>query len=298
MDFNAELKKRVELADQAINMFLPNESAHPGKLTEAMRYSVLAGGKRIRPVLMGECYSIFGGSGKDICPFQAAMEFIHTSSLNHDDLPAIDNDLLRRGKATTHAKYGEALGILSGDALMNYAYEVLMNGISDASDMGNAVKAAKIIAVKSGYSGMLGGQDADVENEKTGLPGDRFEVLSYIYEKKTSALIEASMMAGAALAGAEDGYLDILEEAGSKTGLAFQIQDDILDVTSTTDKLGKPVFSDMKNEKETYVSIFGVEEASKKVRQFTEEVIEMAGRLPGDTSFLKEMLSYLAMREM
>ena len=298
MDFKKELKERTQSAEKAINFYLPADEDQPGKLAEAMRYSVLAGGKRIRPILMGECYRIFGGEGKDIWPFQAAMEFIHTSSLIHDDLPAIDNDMLRRGKETTHAKYGEALGVLSGDALLNYAYEVLADGVIKASNMANAAKAAKIIAVKSGYRGMLGGQDADVENEKTGLPGDKTEVLNYIYVKKTSALIEASMMAGAALAGASDLYLDTIESAGRKVGLAFQIQDDILDVTSTTEKLGKPVFSDMKNEKATYVSLFGVEESVKKVRRLTDEVVEMVESLPPDTVFLKEMLLYMASREM
>ncbi|HIV17379.1 MAG TPA: polyprenyl synthetase family protein [Candidatus Alectryocaccobium stercorigallinarum] len=298
MDFKAELKNLVDMANAAIEKYLPKTGTHPGELVNAMRYSVLAGGKRVRPVLMAECWRLFGGKGGEIEPFQAAMEFIHTSSLIHDDLPAIDNDDLRRGKKTTHAMYGEAVGILAGDALLNYSYEVLTEGVSKASDIKAALKAARIIAVKSGYMGMLGGQDVDVENEKTGIKGDKSDILNFIYEKKTSALIEASMMAGAALAGAGENELAVLEEAGRKTGLAFQIYDDILDVTSTQEKLGKPVFSDVKNEKETYVSLFGIEEARAKVDKYTKEAVELAGSLSGDTGFLRDMLSYLALREM
>lgn len=298
MDFKTELGQRVKEANEAIENWLPKNTGHPGELVNAMVYSVEAGGKRIRPVLMGECYRIFGGTGEAIQPFQAAMEFIHTSSLIHDDLPAIDNDMLRRGKATTHAKFGEAVGILSGDALLNHAYETLIKGVVKAEGRPNALRAAEIISVKSGCMGMLGGQDVDVETEKKGIKGDKLEILNYIYEKKTSALIEASMMAGAALAGAGEKELSVLEEAGRKTGLAFQIYDDILDVTSTTEKLGKPVFSDEKNEKDTYVSICGIEEALRNVKQLTEEAVELTESLKKDTKFLKEFLTYLALREM
>lgn len=298
MDFKTELGKRVSEANEAIENWLPETCGHPGEMINAMIYSVQAGGKRIRPVLMGECYRIFGGKEKEIQPFQAAMEFIHTSSLIHDDLPAIDNDTLRRGKATTHARFGEAEGILAGDALLNYAYETLIKGIISAKDSSNALTAAGIISVKSGCRGMLGGQDVDVETDKSGIKGDKLEILNYIYEKKTAALIEASMMAGAALAGAGKEELSVLEEIGRKTGLAFQIYDDILDVTSTTEKLGKPVFSDEKNAKDTYVSVCGIEEAMEKVRMLTREAVELAESLKKETGFLKELLMYLALREM
>ena len=297
MQFEEAMTLRVAAANKAIEEWLPAQKNLPGDLAEAMRYSVLAGGKRIRPVLMEECYRLFGGSGPEIRPFQAAMEMIHTASLVHDDLPAIDNDFLRRGKKTTHAVYGEALGILAGDALLNYAYEVLLRGVCLAENTKNAAAAAQILADKSGYRGMLGGQGVDVENEKKGIPGDALEILNYVYEKKTSALIEGAMMTGAALAGASDEALGILEKAGRYTGIAFQIQDDILDVTSTTETLGKPVFSDEKNQKETAVSLLGLETASRRVRELTEEALSLTERLPGDTSFLRDLISYLAMRK-
>ncbi len=297
MDFNKELEERVKKANQAIEECLPKEKNIPGNLIESMRYSVLVGGKRVRPVLMGELFEIFGGTGKEIRFFQSAMEMIHTSSLCHDDLPALDNDMLRRGKKTTHAQFGEAMGILAGDALLNYAYELLFDGINEAQNKENAIRAARILSKKSGYLGMLGGQSVDVEREKTGIEGDQLEILEYINEKKTAALIEGAMMAGAALAGANDGQLEIIEKMGNRIGLAFQIQDDILDVTGTTESIGKPVFSDMKNNKETYINIVGIEEAAKKVIELTNEAVALADQLPRNTEFLKEMFSYLSLRK-
>lgn len=298
MDFKSELKQRVDAANAAIEKILPQPNEHPGSLTAALSYSVTVGGKRIRPVLMSECYRIFGGSSNEIEPFMAAMEFIHTASLIHDDLPALDNDDLRRGQPTVHAKYGEAVGVVAGDALLNFAYETLIDGVRGTGDTQNALRAADIIAKKGGYRGMLGGQAADVECEKTGIEGEAAELLHYIYENKTGALIEGSMMAGAALAGADDSSLKLLEEAGSKTGLAFQIYDDILDIVSTTEVLGKPVLSDIKNEKDTYVSIYGLDAAKEKVKTLTKEAVSIVDGLQGNTEFLKALISYLAMREM
>ncbi len=297
MDFKKELGKRLQTANAAIEKWLPAQEYLPKELSKAMSYSVLAGGKRIRPIMMSECYALFGGDGDFVQPFQAAIEFIHTSSLVHDDLPALDNDLLRRGKETTHARFGEAQGILAGDALLNYAYETLLAGITLAPEKEKAVRAASIIAVKSGYRGMLGGQFADVDSDKKGIQGDVLETLSFIYEQKTGELFEASMMAGAALAGAEDEQLKKLEEAGRLIGLAFQIQDDILDVSSSTEILGKPVYSDIKNKKETYVSVFGLEKASEMVESYTEEALEIVDTMPGDPEFLKRLLEYMAKRE-
>lgn len=297
MNFDKELELRVKKANQAIEECLPKETGIPGNLVESMRYSVLVGGKRVRPVLMGELFEIFGGKGKELRFFQSAMELIHTASLCHDDLPALDNDLLRRGKKTTHAQYGEAMGILAGDALLNYAYELLFDGINESENKENALNAARILSKKSGYLGMLGGQSVDVEHEKTGIKGDPLEILEYINEKKTAALIEGAMMTGAALAGADCEQLKLIEKIGNRIGLAFQIQDDILDVTGTPQSIGKSVFSDMKNNKETYVAIVGIEEASKRVSDYTKEAVALADELPGNTEFLKEMISYLALRK-
>ncbi len=298
MDFEKELKKRAKAAEDEIFALIAMESDYPGKLPAAMRYSIQAGGKRLRPVMMKECFDLFGGGRQSIGPFMAAMECIHTASLIHDDLPAIDNDMLRRGAPTVHAKYGEAIGVLAGDAVLNYAYELIFYGIHKADNKENALKAASCICTKAGYKGMLGGQGADVEAEKIGIDMDKKELIGYIYTKKTAALFEASMMAGAILAGADKKYSRLLEETGRKLGLAFQIQDDILDITSTTEKLGKPVLSDIKNEKLTYVSLFGMKQAKEKVKRLTEEALSLIDELPGDTEFLKALLSYLALREM
>ena len=296
MDFNNEMEERKAFADRVIREWLPDEGRLPGSLVDAMRYSVLAGGKRLRPVLMNEAYRLFGGSSSDIEPFMAAMEYIHTSSLVHDDLPAIDNDDLRRGVKTTHAYYGEAIGVLAGDALLNYAYEVILKGVCQAKDKERASCAASVLADKSGYRGMLGGQGVDVENEKHGLDIDKLEMLDLIYRKKTSALIEASLMTGGILAGAGREQVGKLESIGERLGLAFQIRDDILDVTSDTETLGKPVFSDMENEKVTYTSMVGVEKANEQVGKLTREAVGLIRELPGDTGFLEELFLQMAER--
>jgi len=291
-----ELEKRKQEAEEILQAYLPDEHAGRGSLVSAVRYSVLAGGKRLRPVLMIECYRLFGGNSEVIRPFAAAMEMIHTHSLVHDDLPAIDNDDYRRGKKTTHAVYGEALGVLAGDALLNLAYETLLQGFRYREEDDRIQRAAAVLASKSGLFGMLGGQGLDVENEKNGMKEYSEEDLLYIYEHKTAALLEASMMVGAILGGASRQQISSVEKIGSRIGLAFQIQDDILDVTSTQEELGKPVFSDAKNEKTTFVTLYGVKKASEIVRNLTEEALKELRRLPGDTGFLEELFQEMAGR--
>ena len=220
-------KRQVE---DIIKKFLPAEEGYQKTVMEAMNYSFLAGGKRLRPMLMLETYRLFGGSSKAIEPFMAAIEMIHTYSLIHDDLPAMDNDDYRRGRLTTHKVYGEAMGVLSGVTLLNYAYETMFRAFELTDDKDRVIRAVRIMAEKTGIYGMLGGQSVDVENDGKPLEKD---LLDYIYEHKTSALIEASMMAGAVLAGADEEQTSMIEQAASDIGLAFQIQDDILDVTST-----------------------------------------------------------------
>ena len=261
MNFKEELQERTGQVNELIQKFLPKEEGFAAELAQAMNYSMTAGGKRLRPILMWESYRLFGGKGQVVAPFMAAMEMIHTHSLIHDDLPALDNDEYRRGKKTTHAQFGEAMGILSGDALLNYAYEVAFHAFYLEPDNKNIPLALQILSSKTGIYGMLGGQSVDVTNEGKEISE---EMLLYIYENKTSALIEASMMVGAALAGASDEKIRGMEQVASKVGLAFQIQDDILDVTSTTEELGKPVHSDEKNQKITYVTLYGIEQAAKK----------------------------------
>ncbi len=298
VNFKEELTRRMKQAESVVIAYLPRPEGFSARLAEAMNYSMTAGGKRLRPLLMQESYALFGGEGRVVEPFMAAIEMIHTHSLIHDDLPALDNDLYRRGKRTTHSVYGEAMGVLSGDALLNYAYETALKAF-DLSAGERTVRALQILADKTGLHGMLGGQSVDVENEKN----DRFALerdqLDGIYLHKTSALLEASLMIGALLAGAGRTDLACMEQVGRKVGLAFQIRDDILDVESSQEELGKPVLSDQKNQKTTYVTLLGVEAASGKVGELTQEALELLEALPQQgeqKAFLRQLLVYLVER--
>ncbi len=294
MNFREELEERTRNAEDIIRKYLPKEEGFSVNLIKAMNYSMEAGGKRLRPILLGEMYKVCGGTGELAEPFMAGIEMIHTHSLIHDDLPAIDNDQYRRGKETTHVVFGESAAILAGDALLNYAYETAFKSFSLAEneeELKKTARALEILGKKTGIYGMLGGQGADVENG--GKPLTR-EMVDYIYVNKTSALIEASLMTGAALAGIEE--LTDVESIGRKIGLAFQIQDDILDVTGNEKELGKPVGSDEKNHKTTYVTLEGMEKAGQEVQRLTEEALELLSQLPGDKSFLRELFLFLCTR--
>lgn len=294
MNFKEKLKEKTACAEQVIVSFLPKEQGFASHMAEAMNYSMQAGGKRLRPVFMAEMYSLLGGKGELVCPFMAAMEMIHTHSLIHDDLPALDNDEYRRGKKTTHVVFGESAAILAGDALLNYAYETAFQAFElakDEKELRRVAEALKLLGEKTGIRGMLGGQGADVENDGKPLEKD---MLDYIYENKTAALIEASLMIGAVLAGAED--LDKIEQMGSCVGIAFQIQDDILDVTSNQEELGKPVGSDDKNHKTTYVTLEGIEKAGEEGKRRTDLAVELLEGLPGDKEFLRELFLSLCTR--
>ena len=293
MNFQDELTKRTEDAERVIKDFLPAEEGFARTMAQAMNYSMLAGGKRLRPMLIQETYRLFGGTEKVAEPFMAGMEMIHTHSLIHDDLPALDNDDYRRGRLTTHKVYGEAMGVLSGVALLNYAYETMLQAFSLTEDQDRVICALKVMAEKTGIHGMLGGQSVDVEND--GKPLEK-EMLDYIYRNKTSALIEASMMTGAILAGADEQQVAVVEEAAGNIGLAFQIQDDILDVTSTDEELGKPVHSDEKNNKVTYVTLFGIEEASRQVELLSGKAIKLLKSLNKNNEFLYLLIEKLINR--
>ena len=294
MNFKSELKKRTEEAESVIRKYLPEEIGFAKPMAEAMNYSMTAGGKRLRPILIRETYQLLGGEGELCEPFMAAMEMIHTHSLVHDDLPALDNDDYRRGRLTTHKVYGEAMGVLSGVALLNRAYEVMLKAFDLTEDKERVISAMKIMADKTGINGMLGGQSVDVEND--GKPLKR-EMLDYIYKNKTSALIEASMMTGAVLAGASEEAVRIVEQAAEDIGLAFQIQDDILDVTSTQEELGKPIHSDEKNNKTTYVTIYGLDGASKLVEEYSHTAMTLLDQVCPNASFLKRLFEYLIVRK-
>ena len=293
VNFQDELTKRTEDAERVIKDFLPAEEGFARTIAQAMNYSMLAGGKRLRPILIQETYRLFGGEGKVVEPFMAGMEMIHTHSLIHDDLPALDNDDYRRGRLTTHKVYGEAMGVLSGVALLNYAYETMLQAFSLTEDQDRVIRALRVMAEKTGIHGMLGGQSVDVEND--GKPLEK-EMLDYIYRNKTSALIEASMMTGAILAGADEHEVSVVEKAAGNIGLAFQIQDDILDVTSTDEELGKPVHSDEKNNKVTYVTLFGIEKASEQVEMLSEKAVELLKSLNKNNEFLYLLIEKLIKR--
>lgn len=294
MNFKEELEQKKNQIEEIIASYLPKEEGFAKELAQAMNYSMEAGGKRLRPILMQETYRMFGGDSPVIEPFLAAMEMIHTSSLIHDDLPAIDNDEYRRGKKTTHAVYGEALGVLSGDALLNYAYETACEAFGMEADNARIGRALRVLTRKTGIYGMLGGQSVDVTNEGKEIPR---EMLDYIYENKTSALIESSMMVGAILAGASEEEVCKIEEIGNKVGLAFQIRDDILDVTSTMEELGKPVFSDEKNHKITYVTLRGLSQAAKDVEVLSGEAVSGLETFSQKNVFLQELVKELVNRK-
>jgi geranylgeranyl diphosphate synthase type II len=293
MSFKEELQRRTAEIEEIIRAYLPEESDFQRTVMEAMNYSVLAGGKRLRPMLMQETYRMFGGTGKVVEPFMAAMEMIHTYSLVHDDLPAMDNDEYRRGKKTTHAVYGEAMGILAGDALLNYAFETAA-GAFELEFSPNVAKAMQILAGKAGIYGMIGGQVVDVESE--GQPLSR-EKLDFIYRLKTSALIESAMMIGAVLAGADEAQVQKIEQVANDVGLAFQIQDDILDVTSTLEVLGKPIHSDDKNHKTTYVTLEGLDKAKQDVEQISGRALKTLTSMEQKNEFLEELITMLITRE-
>lgn len=295
--FMEELQQKVEHINNVLEKFLPAEEGQQRIIFEAMNYSVRAGGKRLRPILMEETYHMFGGSSAVIEPFMAAIEMIHTYSLVHDDLPAMDNDEYRRGKKTTHAVYGEAMGILAGDALLNLAYETAAKAFDMEVIDARVARAFTVLAKKAGVYGMVGGQVVDVESEKSDDRPITREKLDFIYRLKTGALIESSMMIGAILAGASSDEVSRVEQIAAKLGLAFQIQDDVLDVTSTLEVLGKPVGSDEKNNKATYVTFEGLDKAVSDVERISKEAEEQLDDLGYDDAFLKELFEYLIHRE-
>ncbi len=295
MNFKVEMSQKTEKIEKVLEKYLPKEEGYQKTVIEAMNYSVKAGGKKLRPMLMEETYKLFGGNGMEIEPFMAGIEMIHTYSLVHDDLPAMDNDDYRRGRKTTHIVYGEAMGILAGDGLLNYAFETALKAFEMNTDSVRVAKALSILAKKAGIYGMIGGQTADIEAENIGEEVTQ-EHLLFIHEHKTAALIQASMMIGAVLAGATEEQVEIVEKAAYDIGVAFQIQDDILDVTSTLETLGKPVGSDEKNNKTTYVTLKGLETASREQKEMSAHAIILLESLNMENQFLIELITSLITR--
>lgn len=286
-EFEKQLNKKSEEVEQVILSYLPKVEGFQKTIMDAMHYSLTAGGKRLRPLIMQESFFLCNGKKRELLePFMAALEMIHTYSLVHDDLPAMDNDEYRRGKKTTHIVYGEDMGILTGDALLNFAFETAQKAFSACETLEEYKRVAaamKILAEKAGIYGMLGGQVVDVENTEKPLS---LEMLNFIYELKTGALLEVSLILGAVLAGAEQERQKDLGRIGKLIGLAFQIRDDILDVSSTKEELGKPVHSDEKNKKTTYVTLKGMEQAAADVRRLSEQAMLIMEKMGFQDSFL------------
>ena len=280
-----------------INSFLLNYFKNKGTFNKVIydsaSYSLNIGGKRIRPLLMLLTYNMYKNNWKDIIEFSAAIEMIHTYSLVHDDLPAMDNDMYRRGKKTTHAVYGEDMGILAGDGLLNMAYEIMSMAILKSKYPQRAALAMNILAYKAGIYGMIGGQTVDVINENKEKDID---TINFIHKLKTAALIEGAMMVGAILAGVDEQAVETVEEIATNVGIAFQIQDDILDVTGTLEELGKPVLSDEKNNKTTYVTLKGIDESKRLVEDYSEKAVNLLESLGGDSEFLKNLIIKLINR--
>lgn len=295
--FEEQLREKTKETEEIIMSFLPEAEGFQKTIIEAMHYSMAAGGKRLRPLMLSESFTVCGGMKRELAePFMAAMEMIHTYSLVHDDLPAMDNDEYRRGKKTTHIVYGEDMAILTGDALLNYAFETAQKAFAfceTTEEYRRTADAFGILSRKAGIYGMLGGQVVDVENTQKLLSGEQ---LDFIYRLKTSALIESSLMIGAVLAGAGEEQQKQMEQAGRFVGLAFQIRDDILDITSTTEELGKPVHSDEKNNKTTYVALEGLEKAACDVEELSEKAMNLMEQMGFADSFLCALFQSLIER--
>ncbi|MCI9380859.1 MAG: polyprenyl synthetase family protein [Dorea sp.] len=293
-DFQAQMERKVRKIEEILQEYLPRQRGYQSIIMEAMSYSLLAGGKRLRPMLMMEAFRLYNGSSKALRPFMAAIEMIHTYSLVHDDLPAMDNDDYRRGRKTTHVVYGEDMGILAGDALLNYAFETAFKAfVTDPENSLLTGRALTVLGEKAGIYGMIGGQVIDVRETGHSVSKD---MLDTIYKLKTSALIEASMMIGAILGGVSEEEVKKVEKIAEYVGKAFQIQDDILDVESTAEVLGKPIRSDEKNDKTTYVTLLGLEGAKKEVEKLSDEAIRLLHQLSGENEYLERLLLWLVHR--
>ena len=287
MNFNTNYQFTKDLFEKELYAFIDKLSLSDEVLIEAIKYSVKAGGKRIRPVLMIETAKLLGVSIEEIMPFAISIELIHTYSLIHDDLPAMDNDDYRRGKLTYHKVYGEAMAILAGDALLNLAYETMLR----ASLSINKMNATRLISRFAGYTGMIGGQATDVRYE--GKPLDE-EVLKFIHANKTGKLLTASVLAPSCIAG--DVYIENLRQYGENLGMLFQVTDDILDATSTTDVLGKTVLKDAKSNKLTFVSLYGVDKAKQLALNYYNNAINSIKNVSGN-DFLLGLAEYVLQRK-
>jgi len=291
MDFLTELEAKINVVNQALQKYFVKQENHQASIYNAMEYSLFSGGKRIRPVLCLAAAELFGG-GEEVMPFACALEMIHTYSLIHDDLPCMDDDDLRRGKPTNHVVFGEGMAVLAGDALLNCAAEtVLQNSQVPAPQ---TLEAMKVLFASSGTEGMIGGQVIDLESE--GKTVDAVTLMA-MHVHKTGALIIAAAKMGAIIAGATREDVLNMENFARYVGVAFQIKDDILDVESTTDVLGKPVGSDSLNEKTTFVTLYGLEQSKKMLEDYTQKAIEVLAPYGESAEFLRELALFLLQRD-
>ena len=288
----ALLKEKAAQIDKALDAYLPSRDNLQSVIYDAMRYSLFAGGKRLRPILMLETAKMCGGSENEVMPFACAMEMIHTYSLIHDDLPAMDNDDLRRGKPTNHIKYGEAVAILAGDALVNKAFEIVSE--HGGKDPARAMKAVSVLAKSSGTEGMIGGQIADMESEGKEITRDTLE---YLHSLKTGAIIRSSCVIGAVMSDADETLVRAADEFARNLGIAFQIRDDILDVTGSEAELGKPIGSDARENKNTYVTLYGLRKAEELSALYSKKAKDALDVFGDRADFLLRLTDYLALRK-
>ena len=294
MEFKQLLKERINYIESLLNNYTPKEEGYQKTIMEAMNYSLKAGGKRLRPILTLESCRIVGGNEEDAIPFAMAIEMIHTYSLIHDDLPALDNDDLRRGKPTNHKVFGEGMATLAGDALLNYAFEVMLSSAIDKEDANKYLKAINEVAKHAGIYGMIGGQVVDVESENKVIDKDK---LDFIHLNKTAAMIIGCMRAGAIVGGADKEALEKITTYAKNIGLSFQIDDDILDIVGEEEKLGKPIGSDLENHKSTYPSLLGLEESRRIANELIDEAKNSIKGLSSEVEFLNQLADYIINRD-
>ncbi|CEI73693.1 MULTISPECIES: polyprenyl synthetase family protein [Romboutsia] len=294
MEFKAVLKEKASYIEKLLKEYMPKEEGYQKTIMEAMNYSLSAGGKRLRPILTLEACKSVGGDYKDAIPFAMAIEMIHTYSLIHDDLPALDNDDLRRGRKTNHIVFGEDMAILAGDALLNYAFEVMLLGSMNKENPNKYLNAMYEIASAAGINGMIGGQVVDVQSENKKISKEK---LDYIHNNKTAAIMIGCMRAGAIIGNANDNELENITKYSKNIGLAFQIVDDILDIVGDESKLGKKVGSDIDNNKSTYPSLIGLEESKEEANRLIKEAKEALTQISNDTEFLSSLADYIVDRE-
>lgn len=294
MDWKEILNNYIDIITKKLEKYMDINYSKNNKLIEAMKYSLMAGGKRLRPVLAMASYEIFSSDLEKVMPYACGLEMIHTYSLIHDDLPAMDNDDYRRGKLTNHKVFDEGVAILAGDGLLNYAFEIMLENTIKQDNMGPYVEAMRIIAKAAGINGMIGGQIVDIENEDKSIDGG---TLDYIHLNKTAALIAASMKVGAVIGGAAKNDIDNIEHIGKNLGLAFQIRDDVLDIIGVKNKLGKNIGSDESQNKSTYPSLYGMEYSIEKIKECTHNAHERMEVYDKKADFIYNLSNYLVNRD-